>query len=423
SAANYTFAFVNGTLSVTPATLTVTADDKSKVLGSANPPLTDTITGFVNGDSSSVVTGTATLSTTATAASGVGNDTISVAPGTLSAANYTFAFVNGTLAITQGTTESAIAAAGVPVAGYELSPLTTVPVATFTDGDGSSPAGDFGAMIDWGDGVTSFGDVSLSSGTYTVSGSHTYGDEGTYSLSVSITGGGLTTTVAEKVAILEALLPDGTRGTANQNYVQEIYRDVLHRAPDQSGLDYWTAKLDAGESHAQLAYEIVRVAFPREEQLDEVQSLYETYLHRAPEPAGLQFWAAFLYDDGTDEEMAQDLVSSPEYLQTRGGGTNDGFLDALFHDSLGRAVDHQTRVFFDTAMANGATPAQVAALIFGSEEYRRDLVSGWYEQFLDRPADPLGVDAFVGELADGQRDEQIIAELVASDEYFAKTAE
>src|SRR5204863_7804694 len=50
SATNYTFSFVGGTLTVGPATLTVTADPKSKVYGAGNPSLTYTITGFVNGD-------------------------------------------------------------------------------------------------------------------------------------------------------------------------------------------------------------------------------------------------------------------------------------------------------------------------------------------------------------------------------------
>src|SRR5205807_8000829 len=95
--------FINGTLSVTPATLTVTAADKTKVYGSANPPLTDTITGFVNGDAASVVTGSASLSTTATPATGVGKYTITAGPGTLSTAEHRLAFVNGTLSVTPAT--------------------------------------------------------------------------------------------------------------------------------------------------------------------------------------------------------------------------------------------------------------------------------------------------------------------------------
>jgi hypothetical protein len=100
SAANYTFRFFNGTLTVTPALLTISADDTSKVYGQANPAFTATTTGFVNGDSTAVVRGRANLTTTATVRSGVGTYTISAARGSLGAANYTFTFVNGTLAVT-----------------------------------------------------------------------------------------------------------------------------------------------------------------------------------------------------------------------------------------------------------------------------------------------------------------------------------
>jgi hypothetical protein len=42
-------------LTVTKAHLTVTADNKSKYEGTPNPPLTFTISGFVNGDTAAVV--------------------------------------------------------------------------------------------------------------------------------------------------------------------------------------------------------------------------------------------------------------------------------------------------------------------------------------------------------------------------------
>ena len=47
---NYTISYVGGTLTVTPAALTITADNKSKVYGAALPALTASYSGFVNGD-------------------------------------------------------------------------------------------------------------------------------------------------------------------------------------------------------------------------------------------------------------------------------------------------------------------------------------------------------------------------------------
>ena len=103
SAANYSFTFVNGTLTVTKAILTVTANNASKVYGTANPALSPTYSGFVNGDTSAVLTGSPSLTTTATAASPVGSYTITAAAGTLSAVNYSFTFVDGTLGVPKAT--------------------------------------------------------------------------------------------------------------------------------------------------------------------------------------------------------------------------------------------------------------------------------------------------------------------------------
>jgi streptogramin lyase len=101
AASNYTFNYVNGTLTVGKAGLTVTAANASRAHGAANPTFTDTITGFLNGDTvASATTGAASLTTTATTSSVPGTYTITGAAGTLAATNYSFAFVNETLTVT-----------------------------------------------------------------------------------------------------------------------------------------------------------------------------------------------------------------------------------------------------------------------------------------------------------------------------------
>ncbi|HWW23083.1 MAG TPA: Ig-like domain repeat protein [Edaphobacter sp.] len=87
------------TQTVNKAVLTVQANDATRAFGAVNPTFTTTITGFVNGDTAAAVSGSASLTTTATASSAVGTYTIAAAQGTLSAANYTFTFVNGTLTV------------------------------------------------------------------------------------------------------------------------------------------------------------------------------------------------------------------------------------------------------------------------------------------------------------------------------------
>jgi hypothetical protein len=91
------------TITVTKAPLTVTADDKSRLFGAANPPLTATLSGFVLGQTlaTSGVTGTASCTTTARVYSAGGDYPITCTVGTLTAVNYSFAtFVPGTLTVT-----------------------------------------------------------------------------------------------------------------------------------------------------------------------------------------------------------------------------------------------------------------------------------------------------------------------------------
>ncbi|KQO20569.1 hypothetical protein ASF10_15950 [Flavobacterium sp. Leaf82] len=98
---NYTIAYTDGILTVNPATLTVTADAQSKTYGSANPTLTATYTGFVNGDTAASLTTPPTIATIADATSPVGTYPIT-ASGAVNP-NYTIAYVDGTLTVTAAT--------------------------------------------------------------------------------------------------------------------------------------------------------------------------------------------------------------------------------------------------------------------------------------------------------------------------------
>jgi streptogramin lyase len=128
-ASNYSVTLTPGTLTVAPATLTVSANNAARAEGATNPKFSATITGFVNQDPDSVVSGAASLTTTATPSSGVGDYVITAALGTLSAANYTFAFVNGTLTIYAPVTPAQVSVDATvrnsPV-GSAASPVTVV---------------------------------------------------------------------------------------------------------------------------------------------------------------------------------------------------------------------------------------------------------------------------------------------------------
>jgi hypothetical protein len=121
SSPNYTITYKPGTLTVNKALLIVTADNQSMVHGAPLPSLTAHYGGYVNGDDASVLSGTVSLGTTATPTSDVGSYPISVSQGSLSAANYLFSYVNGTLTVSQAaTTTSLVVSAGSTVFGQSV---------------------------------------------------------------------------------------------------------------------------------------------------------------------------------------------------------------------------------------------------------------------------------------------------------------
>ncbi|MEZ0005650.1 hypothetical protein ABH942_001007 [Flavobacterium sp. 28YEA47A] len=91
---NYDITYTGADFNITKATLNIVADAKSKAFGTADPALTYTVTGFVNGDTESIITGN--LSRVAGETAGI----YAITKGTLSAGdNYDITFTGANFTI------------------------------------------------------------------------------------------------------------------------------------------------------------------------------------------------------------------------------------------------------------------------------------------------------------------------------------
>jgi sugar lactone lactonase YvrE len=118
---NYTSAAASQTIAVNKAQLTMRADDKSKLQGSANPELTVSYAGFVNGETAPVLDSPPTVTTTATTSSATGS--YPIVPSGGSAGDYALSYKSGTLSVTTTSVAPTI---------------TNVNTATFTVGQAGS---------------------------------------------------------------------------------------------------------------------------------------------------------------------------------------------------------------------------------------------------------------------------------------------
>ena len=98
---NYDFAYVDGVLTITKTDLLVTADNKTREYGDANPVLTYTYGSFKNAETSAVLDTAPSISTAAIATTNVGTPAITLSGGLDN--NYNYVFTNGTLTITKAT--------------------------------------------------------------------------------------------------------------------------------------------------------------------------------------------------------------------------------------------------------------------------------------------------------------------------------
>ena len=99
SVTNSNVSYIDGTLTITKAPLTVTAKDYSREQGQANPTFEVTYSGFKNNETESVLTQKPTASTTATVNSVPGQYDITVSGG--EAQNYSFIYNKGVLTVTE----------------------------------------------------------------------------------------------------------------------------------------------------------------------------------------------------------------------------------------------------------------------------------------------------------------------------------
>jgi hypothetical protein len=309
-----------------------------------------------------------------------------------------------------------------PINGFAFSPLNNVTVATFTDGTGSTPASDFSASIDWGDGSTSAGTVTLAGGVYNIAGSHTYSAKGTFAVVITLSDlNGVSTTIATTATIQGELLPDGTLGTPHQRFVAGLYRQLLGRGVDPIGLNNLVPALDSGAlSPAQVVRAIETSG--SEYHAHEVELLYQRYLNRDVDPTGLSNALTALAGGATLEEVAGGIVGSPEFLGLHGGDATQA-LDALYELALGRAIDSTGLGNARQALAAGGSLSDVALGVLSSHEYHADQVEGIYTHFLGRDADAAAAN-FVAALDAGLSDEAVLALILGnpSGEFFSRTS-
>jgi hypothetical protein len=260
-------------------------------------------------------------------------------------------------------------------------------------------------QVDCGDGTTE--KFPLAAGTASFDETHAYAVLGTFTVTVTLvigTGGG-----------------QGTRtvlvGSLHQRFVSQLYTDLLGRLVSPPELAAWAWLLDHGVPRAFIVTDIENSSEHRGRL---VQDVYAQFLGRSAQQTEVVGWLLFLSGGGTLGQMKALVLGSDEYVVRRGGGSMDGFLQAVYGDVLHRTAASVEIHAWEATRVTANARGTIATAILDSPEADLLQAADLFPQFLRRPSTPAERQEFTLAFEDGLITEQAVALVLASDEYLGR---
>jgi hypothetical protein len=155
--------------------------------------------------------------------------------------------------------------------------------------------------------------------------------------------------------------------------------------------------------------------------IHQIVGVYVSLLGVAPTPDQVQQALGFLAHGGSIRRLGLRLLESDAYFLHH-GGTAAGFLNALGQDVLHHALGPSLQASLAEMLARGASRDAVIKKLLEDKEVPVAGVQGLYLALLHRAATQAEVTKQLTALKHGKTADEIIAELVASDEYFRRAS-
>jgi Domain of unknown function (DUF4214) len=189
--------------------------------------------------------------------------------------------------------------------------------------------------------------------------------------------------------------------------VQALYNEVLGRTGNLSELDGWVSILNT-QGQAAVVNDILRSP----EALGRiVDAFYLRFLGRQSDTSGRTGWVNFLQQGGTEEQLENAFLTSPEYL----GHINTDFVQSLYINILGRTGAANELAGWNNLIQQIGL-AGIANGFTASTENRSITLNTYFQTFLHRAPTSTELNALVSSPADLLSLESAVLSLP---EYFA----
>ncbi len=201
-------------------------------------------------------------------------------------------------------------------------------------------------------------------------------------------------------------------------WIRQTYLDLLGRPVDSSAVTSITNLINSGKTTTQV---VGLIQSSDEYRTKLVIDAYNSILRHGPDVPSTTVAVKQLASGGTIESIRANLFASNEYFNNIGGGTNAGFVSALYLDTLGRPIDSAGLTAVVGVLNSGTTRLQLASYLVNSVEGSQHTIQGIYLTYLRRVPSYTELSSLSALLSPTAiRDQDIVANLVGSSEYFSR---
>lgn len=163
-----------------------------------------------------------------------------------------------------------------------------------------------------------------------------------------------------------------------QQKVAALYTAIFNRAPDQAGLNFWTAEINAGKSFASVAagfaqHEVFTTGIGALDNAGYVSALYTNILGSAGDAAGIAYWTARLAAGESKAAIVAEFVNGsltidiPALLASGGISAADAAAATIRQQTLTNKAD--VGIYFANTLgaASNLNPATISTSKAGLE--------------------------------------------------------
>lgn len=205
-----------------------------------------------------------------------------------------------------------------------------------------------------------------------------------------------------------------TYSIGNRDFVTTLYRFLLDREPDSTGLAAWTASVDAGTPRWYIASQFLN---SHDYHFAYAINQYSEILGRSDSGVGIASWVDAMDSGLSEREVRARLFGSDEYYINRCGSSDRAFAVSLYEKILGRSPGSGEEDGWIALFNSGQyTREGVARLFITTDEGLSSFITSTYVDTLLNP-NQAGAVYWLRSMKAQAGENAVIAALLATDDF------